>query len=315
MAATALSVVTFLTPDSYAGGNKHREIFHVTPDSKALIKEFNRASSHGKKPPVLVIETQVGNFDFHTAEQQRRALSLLRNDDSNIPTDIQLALYHTTLDGPIPMDFFERMGKIENRSFDLDARNKHTKACGLFQITPALQLQLMAEQGNKFPEPYKTIASHTESYVARKDAKGRPIYSFRVKKGFDKKEVMKSCEDPVMNTLLTREYILYNAERLKDEMPKRKLTYTDIYLAHFLDAPNAARFIRLAENPKTHFHRASDYFKQEARRNKGMFYTSKGHPRSFTQIYDHIKSIMSDKVINLDGAERVSSIAPQNGLS
>lgn len=254
----------------------------------------------------LCVTNCYGKLTFNAPDIRKTALSLteMKPVKGEMPPEMQLAVLYATQDGPVPMDFFIRMAKIENAQYDTDIVNGNTCARGLFQITPPTQLQLLCQKGNAFPAPYNKIAAQVERYTIKRDNKNRAVFGFRVKKGHNKKAVIESCNDPVMNTLLAREYVIYNAKRLARKLPGHTLTFTDLYLAHFFDAPKAARFIKLAGNKQTSSRPADSYFKSAAGQNKGMFYKRNGTPRSLAEMYDHVKRVMGSTPIHLNKAPK-----------
>jgi hypothetical protein len=73
-----------------------------------------------------------------------------------------------------------------------------------------------------------------------------------------------------------------NGKVLTDRLG-RKPTDGELYMAHFLGASGASRFIRAAEaNPNG---KAASYFPRAAHANNSIFYDNTGHARSLKQVY------------------------------
>ena len=89
--------------------------------------------------------------------------------------------------------------------------------------------------------------------------------------------------DPNLSAILAAELALENEKYLKRKL-KRKLSATDLYLAHFLGAYGASTFLAaLEENPRT---KGVILFPAAARFNHAVFYARNGGgARSLGEIY------------------------------
>lgn len=89
-----------------------------------------------------------------------------------------------------------------------------------------------------------------------------------------------AATDPRANALMGAEYIKENLDYLSKSV-KRPLTDTDAYIAHFLGAGGAKKFLTADPNAV-----AAEVFPKESRANAPIFYTKDGKPRTIAEIYN-----------------------------
>ena len=95
-------------------------------------------------------------------------------------------------------------------------------------------------------------------------------------------EIFALRKDPTANSLMAGAFANSSAEVLTDRLG-RKPTDGELYMAHFLGASGAARFIRAAEaNPNA---KAASLFPRAAHANSSIFYDESGAARSLKQVY------------------------------
>lgn len=99
--------------------------------------------------------------------------------------------------------------------------------------------------------------------------------------------------DARANALMGAEFIKSNMKYLNGKV-KRDLTETDVYLAHFLGADGAAKFLQLDSNAK-----AASIMQDEARANPGVFYNREGKERTAKEIYDHFTKTLTTRAREL----------------
>jgi hypothetical protein len=94
--------------------------------------------------------------------------------------------------------------------------------------------------------------------------------------------------DPRANALMGAEFLKENMAALKGAVD-RPLTDTDLYLAHFMGAGGARKFLKA--DPKAI---AADVFPAEARANVGIFY-SNGKALTIGQVYQKLNNLVKTK--------------------
>ena len=95
--------------------------------------------------------------------------------------------------------------------------------------------------------------------------------------------------DPRANAILGAEYIRENTDALK-RVVKRKLTDTDLYIAHFLGAGGAQKFLTADPNVI-----AANLLPAAAKANTSIFYSSSGTPLTVAEVYNVINGRVRNK--------------------
>jgi hypothetical protein len=152
-----------------------------------------------------------------------------------------------------------------------DAKAKSSSATGLFQFIDQTWLGTMKQSGTALGYgKYADAISKTASgrYVVNDPAMREQIFALR--------------KDPTANSLMAGAFANSNSKVLTERLG-RKPTDGELYMAHFLGASGAARFIRAAEaNPNA---RAAGYFPRAAQANQAIFYDRQGAAKSLKQVY------------------------------
>ena len=106
-------------------------------------------------------------------------------------------------------------------------------------------------------------------------------------------------------------FSLDNKASLERAFPDRDISNTDLYMAHFLGAGAAVKFIRqVEENPNNV---AASEFSAAANSNKWVFYSSTGKALSFDDVYDKFdRDFKGNRPVNvaaLDDRDHLKSVA------
>lgn len=160
---------------------------------------------------------------------------------------------------------------IRESNLNPDAKAKTSSATGLFQFIDQTWLGTMKQSG----------AAH--GYGKFADAITRtPSGRYTVADPAMREKVFALRKDPTANAVMAGEFANANAKVLNDRLG-RKPTDGELYMAHFLGASGAARFIRAAEaNPNG---KAAALFPRAAHANGSIFYDKSGAARSLKQVY------------------------------
>ncbi len=160
---------------------------------------------------------------------------------------------------------------LRESNLNPDAKAKSSSATGLFQFIDQTWLGTMKQSGaahgyGKFADAITKTPSGR--YAVADPAMREKIFALR--------------KDPTANAVMAGEFANANAKVLKDRLG-RKPTDGELYMAHFLGASGAARFIRAAEaNPGG---KAAELFPRAAHANSSIFYDKAGAARSLKQVY------------------------------
>src|ERR1041384_1069053 len=127
---------------------------------------------------------------------------------------------------------------LREKNLKPDAKNKASSATGLFQFIDQTWLATMKQSGGSL------------GYGKYADAISRtPQGKFVVNDPATRREIMALRKDPTANAVMAGAFANSNAKVLNDRLG-RKPTDGELYMAHFLGASGASRFIRAAEaNP------------------------------------------------------------------
>jgi len=165
---------------------------------------------------------------------------------------------------------------LRESNLNPNAKAKSSSATGLFQFIDQTWLGTMKQSGaglgyGKYADAISRTASGR--YVVNDPGMREQIFALR--------------KDPTTNSLMAGAFANSNAKVLNERLG-RKPTDGELYMAHFLGASGAARFIRAAEaNPNA---RAAGYFPRAAQANQSIFYDQRGGAKSLKQVYANLVS-------------------------
>jgi hypothetical protein len=171
---------------------------------------------------------------------------------------------------------FEYMLNTALRESNLNpnAKARSSSATGLFQFVDQTWLATMKQSGaalgyGKYADAISKTASGR--YAVSDPAMRQQIFALR--------------KDPTANALLAGAFANSNAQILTQRIG-RKPTDGELYMAHFLGASGAARFINATQaNPNA---RAAGMFPKAAHANHSIFYNANGSARSLQQVYANL---------------------------
>lgn len=160
---------------------------------------------------------------------------------------------------------------LRESNLNPSAKAKSSSATGLFQFIDQTWLATMKQSGASLGYgKYADAITKTSSgrYTVADPAMRQQIFALR--------------KDPTANAVMAGAFANANAKVLTQRLG-RKPTDGELYIAHFLGASGAARFISAAEaRPGA---KAADYFPRAAHANSSIFYDKQGGARSLKQVY------------------------------
>jgi len=160
---------------------------------------------------------------------------------------------------------------LRESNLNPNAKAKTSSATGLFQFIDQTWLGTMKQSG-------ASLGYGKYADAITKTPSGR--YAVNDPKMRD--EIFALRKDPTANSVMAGAFANSNAKVLTDRLG-RKPTDGELYMAHFLGASGAARFIRAAEaNPNG---KAASLFPRAAHANSSIFYDKSGQARSLKQVY------------------------------
>src|SRR5947199_1617282 len=189
---------------------------------------------------------------------------------------------------------------LRESNLNPNAKNKGSSATGLFQFIDQTWLSTMKQSGAALGYgKYADAISKTSSgrYVVSDPAMRHEIFALR--------------KDPTANSVMAGAFANSNAKVLTDRLG-RKPTDGELYMAHFLGASGAARFIRAAEaNPSAE---AASLFPRAAHANSAIFYDKSGAARSLKQVYAGLVS-RHNIIGNATQVAATEGVAPSAGAA
>lgn len=202
----------------------------------------------------------------------------------DVPPKIDLALQQASVRSGVDYMLLRVMSAQES-TFRPAVRNSDSHACGLMQFIPGTQFEMVHRYG----------AQYGYDYLTEKINHNPQTGEYRISRN-DRRHILNYCKDPLFSALMAAEYARQNHNSLQRHFPQRSITYTDIYMYHFLGPGGGRTFIRnLEANPS---HAAKDYFSQRVvNSNRNVFYSRRtGAARSFEQIYNYYARRFSTSV-------------------
>lgn len=157
-------------------------------------------------------------------------------------------------------------------AFDPNATSKSSTATGMYQFIERTWLDMVDKHG----------AEHGLEEMAQAITK-KSDGSFHIDGGKEmRKKILDLRKDPAVSSLMAAEYAGENKDYLTNHL-KRDVSDTDLYLAHFLGAGGANKFLSaLKSSPKAS---AADLLPEAAAANHSVFYGKGGREKSVQEIY------------------------------
>lgn len=188
---------------------------------------------------------------------------------SSVEQAIASAARQTTAD----FDFLVAQAQVES-AMNPTARARTSSATGLYQFIDSTWLHTMQRHGERFG------LGHVASQISL-SADG----SARVRDPAAREAILALRNDPEIAALMAAGLAEDNRSHLTPILG-RQPDHSELYLAHFLGAGGAGRFLSaMADNPHQS---AADLFRRPAAANRPVFYERDGSPRSLAGVLDYL---------------------------
>lgn len=211
-----------------------------------------------------------------TAAQQARA--------ARGPANVEAAVRNASARTGVDFSYLMEKAAVES-GYRTDIKSSSSSATGLYQFIDSTWLQTMKEHGADHG-----YGKYANAIQTRSD--GRPYVADPAMK----KEILELRKDPTASALMAAEYTRGNKEYL-EETVDGKIGSTELYMAHFLGAGGASKFLNaMQENPGR---AARDVFPDAAAANKNVFYDkTTGKAKSLKEIYDRFATKFSENPLS-----------------
>jgi hypothetical protein len=186
-------------------------------------------------------------------------------------TDVTAALKRASRSTGAGFDYLFRTAMRESR-LNPDAKAQTSSAAGLFQFIESTWLETVKQAG-----PEHGLGQYADQIKMTRS--GKPVVGDPAMR----REILALRYDPAVASVMAAELTERNEASLETRLG-RNADDAELYMAHFMGARGAGRFIELAEaNPEA---RADRLFPKEARANRPIFYTRGGRARTIAEVYD-----------------------------
>ena len=182
-----------------------------------------------------------------------------------------------------------RVMAAQESSFKATVKNEFSRACGLMQLIPSTQLELMYKYGEEYG--YERLSQHIENKAGRKVIENKKL----------RETVLNICTDAFFSLEMGAEYARENIAKLHSYFPGRYVTYADVYMYHFFGANGGRKFITNLESTPGREVR-DDYPANVIKANKPTFFKDggKGEARTYAEMFEYYASKISTQVIAPD---------------
>lgn len=170
------------------------------------------------------------------------------------------------------VDFKFLMEKASTESsFDPSAKSRSSSATGLYQFIDDTWLHMVKEHGEKYG------LGDMADKIEIKNGKAC------VDDGSLKKEILALRKNPEISACMAGEFSADNAQYLEQHTDSN-VGSTELYLAHFMGAGGAAKFLNARAQHGSAS--AAALFPAAAKANKNIFYDKSGKARSLDAVYN-----------------------------
>lgn len=174
-------------------------------------------------------------------------------------------------------------------SLSPEAKAPTSSAEGLFQFIDRTWLEIVSMHAADY--------GFTAAAEAVRIVNGDPVVSDK-----DREWIMSLRTDPYFSALMAGE-LIKDVERALFTQGERELAEAELYLAHFLGARSAVRFLEMLDQDPNM--KASKLFPAAARANAGLFMEGKGRKRRAVTVAELYNKIDSKIVRRLDRYEGI----------
>lgn len=192
------------------------------------------------------------------------------------PAHVEAAVRNASAKTGVDFSYLMEKAAVES-GFRTDVKSSSSSATGLYQFIDSTWLNTVKEHGADHG-----LGKYAAAIKTRGD--GRPYVADPAMK----QEILDLRKDPNVSALMAAEFARDNKEHLEETVGGR-IGSTELYLAHFLGAGGASKFLNAMNDDPNR--QAKELFPDAASSNKAVFYDKEtGRPKSLKDIYDRFAS-------------------------
>lgn len=182
---------------------------------------------------------------------------------------VHQAIYNASSATGVDFNYLFNQARVES-SLNPDAKARTSSATGLYQFIEQSWLGVVAKHGSE----------HGLGWAASAITRGSDG-RHRVADPAMRRAILDLRRDPDASAAMAAEFAADNRDQLETRLG-HTVESVDLYLAHFLGAGGATKFLRqLDANPDAS---AAAVFPAAARSNRAVFYNADGTPRRLTDV-------------------------------
>jgi hypothetical protein len=182
---------------------------------------------------------------------------------------VRQAIYNAASATGVDFNYLFNQARVES-SLNPEAKARTSSATGLYQFIEQSWLGVVTKHGDE----------HGLGWAASAITRGSDG-RYRVADPAMRSAILYLRRDPQASAAMAAEFASDNREYLERRLG-HDVDSVDLYLAHFLGAGGATKFLRGHDaNPET---AAADLFPAAARSNRGVFYNRDGSARSLGEV-------------------------------
>ncbi len=187
----------------------------------------------------------------------------------NTPGQVHRAIYNAASATGVDFNYLLNQARVES-SLNPDAKARTSSATGLYQFIEQSWLGVVAKHGD-------THGLGWASSAITRGNDGR----YRVADPDMRAAILDLRRDPDAAAAMAAEFASDNRDHLERRLG-HKVESVDLYLAHFLGAAGATKFLRNFDaNPEAN---AADLFPSAARSNRAVFFNRDGSARTLNDV-------------------------------
>lgn len=196
------------------------------------------------------------------------------------PANVEAAVRSASQRTGVDFTYLMEKAAVES-GYRTDVKASTSSATGLYQFIDSTWLQTVRDNGAKHG-----LGKYADAIQTRRD--GRPY----VEDPALKKEILDLRKDPEISALMAAEFTRGNKEYLETNVGG-KAGSTELYMAHFLGANGAAKFLNAMKVSPDR--KAAELFPEAAASNRNVFYDrGTGEAKSLADIYNRFNTKFQD---------------------